>query len=460
MLTGEPEPEPLTIGGRAFAGTMNLTGPLILTVTAKAADTLLAEIVRLMEAAERTASPYVRLADRASRLYAPFVHLLALATLAGWLAAGGGWHMALTASVAVLIITCPCALGLAVPAVQVVAGGYLFGRGVMVKDGGALERLAVADTVVLDKTGTLTEGEPRLVDCPDLTGDEWSLVAALGESSRHPLARALAGAAGQRGHPPVTLESIVELPGEGVSAILHGTPVRLGRREWLGCPDENLRAALSEVWLRIGNRPALRFGFEDALRADAGQTVERLKRAGLDTILLSGDREDAVIAVAGRVGIDQWRAEQRPADKAAFLEELALRGKRVLMVGDGINDAPALATAFVSISPSSAADISQTAADVVFTGNKLAPVALALKVARTAHRLILQNFALAIGYNLIAVPVAVLGYATPLIAAVAMSASSIAVTANALRLRLAMRRRSGRRPLDPTGVRLRAETPA
>jgi Cu2+-exporting ATPase len=423
---------------------MNLTGPLVLTVTAKASDTLLSEIVRLMEAAERSASPYVRLADRASRLYAPFVHLLALATVIGWLAAGAGWHVALTTAIAVLIITCPCALGLAVPAVQVVASGFLLGRGVMLKDGGALERLAAADVAVFDKTGTLTEGEPRLTEAPDIDERAWSIAAGLGQASRHPLARALADAAVDLGHAPAAIDAVAEHPGEGMSGLVGGRAVRLGRREWVGGDAAHHGTFRSEMWLAIGDEPRRRFAFDDALKADARETVAALQVAGLDIVLLSGDRADAVAAVAERAGIAEWHADRRPADKAAFLAALAASGRRVLMVGDGINDAPALAAAFISMSPSSAADISQTAADVVFTGRKLVPIVVALKVARTARRLVLQNFALAVGYNLIAVPIAVLGYATPLIAAIAMSTSSILVTANALRLPLVMRARRAR----------------
>ncbi len=456
MLTGEPEPEVVGVGARVFAGTLNLTGPLVVVVAAVARDTLLAEIVRLTESAEQSGGRYVRLADRASRVYAPAVHLAALATAIGWLLAGAGWHVALTTAVAVLVITCPCALGLAVPAVQVVAGGYLLGRGVMLKDGTALERLADVDTVVFDKTGTLTEGEPRLAAAPEIAPDEWTIATALGQASRHPLARAVARAAESRDVTPALLTEVAEHPGHGMSGSASGTPVRLGRREWVGgTPDD--AAPEAEIWLRIGNTPPHRFAFDDALRADARETVAALRAAGLDVVLLSGDRPAAVAAIAAEVGISEWRGGQHPADKAAFLSALAAAGKRVLMVGDGINDAPALATASVSMSPSEAADISQTAAGVVFTGAKLAPVALAMKVARIARRLTLQNFALAIGYNAVAIPVAVLGHASPIVAAIAMSSSSIVVTANALRLRLAVRDRAARKPASrpvpkPAGV--------
>lgn len=210
MLTGEAEPETALVGGAVFAGTLNLTGPLVVEVTARTEGTLLADIVRLMEAAEHSGSPFVRIADRASRLYAPAVHILAAATFLGWLLLGGGWHQALMACVAVLIITCPCALGLAVPAVQVVASGLLLRRGIMLKDGAALEKLAAVDTVVFDKTGTLTRGEPQLVETPLVDVNGWAIAAALGAVSRHPLAKGLARAAAQRGIAPAQLEDVME----------------------------------------------------------------------------------------------------------------------------------------------------------------------------------------------------------------------------------------------------------
>lgn len=447
MLTGEAEPEPLREGGRAFAGTLNLTGPLTVSVTARSRDTLLAEIVRLMEAAEETSGRYVRLADRISRHYAPFVHIVALATVVGWLLLGAGWHMALTTAVAVLIITCPCALGLAVPAVQVVASGFLLGRGIMVKDGSALERMAEIDTVVFDKTGTLTEGEPRLSRSPAATPAEWAIAATLGGQSRHPLARALAAAAGPVGVVAPALDDVAEHPGDGMEARLGERLVRLGRRDFVGGAEGDAAPGESEIWLRVGDDAALRFGFQDALRSDAAETVAALKARGLRVLLLSGDRPEAVRRVAAATGITDWRAGCRPADKAEALATLAAEGRRVLMVGDGINDAPALAAAFVSMSPASAADISQAAADIVFTGRQLASVATATEVAHLARRIIRQNFVLAIGYNLIAVPVAILGFATPLIAAIAMSTSSVLVTGNALKLPLLMRLAARRRPV-------------
>ena len=450
MLTGESDPEPIAGGGKVFAGALNLTGPLTIRVTARTDSTLLADIVRLMETAERSSNHFVRIADRASRLYAPVVHVLAAATFFGWLAVGGGWHEALMACVAVLIITCPCALGLAVPAVQVVSSGLLLRRGIMLKDGSALEKLAGVDTVVFDKTGTLTRGEPQLVETPLADVRLWGVAAALGGASRHPLARSLASAVAGRGIEPVLLQNIAERAGSGMEGEWNGETVRLGRREWIGATgDYSTCSGRSEIWLRIGKQRPVPFRFEDALRPDAAATVHDLKTLGLKVMLISGDHSKAVASAAKRAGIDVWRAHCLPTDKAGALTSLRAAGKRVLMVGDGINDAPALASADVSMSPATASDISQTAAGLVFTGQRLEPVVTAIKTARAARGTIFENIAMAIAYNALAVPIAITGHATPLIAAIAMSTSSILVTANALRLPLAFRRREANRPVAP-----------
>jgi Cu2+-exporting ATPase len=352
------------------------------------------------------------------------------------------------ACVAVLIITCPCALGLAVPAVQVAASGLLLRRGIMLKDGAALEKLAGVDTVVFDKTGTLTRGEPQLVETPLIDVSVWAIAAALGGASRHPLGRSLAAAATERGIPPASLSNVAERAGSGMEGEWKGEIVRLGRQEWVGDANEETgRSSRSEIWLRIGTARPVPFYFEDTLRSDASATVASLKALGLKVILLSGDHGQAAANAARRAGIDVWRGRCLPTDKAGALISMRAAGRRVLMVGDGINDAPALASADVSMSPASASDISQVAAGLVFTGERLEPVLTALKTARAARRTIFENIALAIAYNFIAVPIAITGHATPLIAAIAMSTSSILVTANALRLPLAFRRREPTRPI-------------
>ncbi|MBZ8132074.1 heavy metal translocating P-type ATPase [Afifella sp. IM 167] len=436
-LTGEPLPERAAEGSSVYAGTLNLTGPMRVKVEKAAADSLLADIIRLMEQAEAGRGRFVGLADRAAALYAPAVHLLAAGTFLFWLFFGLGWHDSVMIAVAVLIITCPCALGLAVPATQIVASGRLLRRGVIVKDGGALERLSQIDTVVFDKTGTLTSGEPVMAGEPEADAADWRFAAALAAKSRHPLARALARAAVSRGIVRAELDDAREEPGSGMEGHAGEARIRLGRREWVAeGAGTGEGGAYSEIWLAHQGRAPVAFRFVDRLRPDAAALVHRLKEMGVGVMLLSGDRKDAVAAAARQLGIEDWQGAMSPAGKVAELQRLKEAGRTPLMVGDGINDAPALATAAVSMSPASGSDITQVAADFVLSSGELLPVADALQTARRAKRIILQNFAIALAYNSIAVPVAVAGLATPLIAAIAMSSSSILVTANALRLSL------------------------
>ena len=432
LITGESLPHAVGPGERVYAGTLNQSAALRLSVSAVGEDTLLAEIVRLMETAEQRKARYVEVAERIARLYAPLVHALALATFLGWLLFSAlAWQDALLIAVAVLIITCPCALGLAVPAVQVLASGRLMRGGILLKSASALERLARVDTVVFDKTGTLTLGRPELIEAPFEDQEAIALAAALAPASKHPLARALCRALPQQ---PATA-GVREVPGFGLAWEGPEGEVRLGSRVWCGAESAEEAAAIGpELWLARPGQPALRFGFADAPRADAAETVTRLKHMGLEVALLSGDRAPVAERIGAGLGIDSVLAEQRPEDKVAALERLAEQGRKVAMVGDGLNDAPALAAALVSISPSSAADISQSAADAVFQGEALAPVAELLSLSRRAERLVRQNFALSFAYNVITVPLAVLGFVTPLIAAISMSASSLLVVGNALRL--------------------------
>ncbi|MBK1698616.1 heavy metal translocating P-type ATPase [Rhodovibrio salinarum] len=435
LLTGETLPHAAQPGSRVYSGTLNLSAPVTVEVTAVGEDTLLSEIVRLMETAEQRRAKYVALADRMARGYAPVVHVLALAAFLGWVILGGlAWQPALLIAVAVLIVTCPCALGLAVPAVQVIASGRLLKRGVLLKSGTALERLAKVDTVVFDKTGTLTLGRPELKET-DVDPLDLRAAAGLAGASTHPLARALSRAAPDM---PV-LDGVREEPGCGLAwADAQGNETRLGKRSWVGADAaaEDDDHDGPELWLTRPGMAPVRFTFDDPLRSDAGEVVRTLQGQGKEVVLLSGDRTPTVEKVAGALGLADWQAECAPAQKVARLEKLVAGGKRVLMVGDGLNDAPALAAASVSLSPASAADISQTAADAVFQGERLAPVLEVLEVARRAGRLVHQNFGLAFAYNAVAVPLAMAGFVTPLIAAVVMSASSLAVTGNSLRLGL------------------------
>lgn len=429
MLTGESAPEAVAPGSTVHAGTVNLSQPLRVRVTAAAGDTVIAGIARLMDEAGQSRSRYVRIADRVSRLYAPVVHTLAFAAFAGWFAIGAGWHQSLVIAIAVLIITCPCAMGLAVPAAQVVATGALLKRGLMVKDGSALERLAEIDVALFDKTGTLTVGEPQ----PDLTALPASakpVALALAQASRHPLSRGLAAALVMEGIAPAPVQEIAEQPGHGMTGWLQAQPVSLERADGDGARLASLLRIGSDSWT---------IPFADRLRPDAAETIARLKAYGIGSCILSGDRPAAVAAVAQVLGLPA-NGGAGPEEKLAQLNALKQAGKRPLMVGDGLNDGPALAAAHASIAPGTASDISQQAADAVFVGEPLMPVALAVEVARATARIVRQNFVFAIGYNVVAVPLALAGLVTPLIAALAMSLSSLVVIANALRLAGAARR--------------------
>ncbi|MBT1159086.1 cadmium-translocating P-type ATPase [Aminobacter anthyllidis] len=430
IVSGESAPVAVESGTDLRAGTLNLTGPLTIEATAAAQDSFLAEMMRLMEAAESGRGGYRRIADRAAALYAPILHLTAFLTFVGWMVAQGNWHQAITIAIAVLIITCPCALGLAVPIVQVAAARRLFENGIMVKDGSAMERLAEVDTVVFDKTGTLTLGVPRLMNANETSAETLALAAAIALHSRHPISRALAEA--QVGKPAKDwrFDSMDEIPGFGLEARLGADTYRLGRAAWA---LDDAASTAGTVLSRNGAALGI-FAFEDRLRADAVEAVSELRNNGLSIDILSGDRPEAVEAVAKALGIGTTSAGVLPSGKVARLETLKAEGRKVLMVGDGLNDAPALAAAHVSIAPASAADIGRSAADFVFLRESLAAIPLALATSREANKLIRQNLVLAIIYNAIAVPIALFGYVTPLVAALAMSLSSVIVIANGLRL--------------------------
>jgi Cu2+-exporting ATPase len=342
----------------------------------------------------------------------------------------GDVHRALTVAIAVLIITCPCALGLAVPMVQVVAARRLFDRGIMIKDGGALERLAGVDAVVFDKTGTLTLGQPQLLNGCEIVPATLALAGAIAAHSRHPYSRALSLAASAGLELP-RLSDVVEHPGLGLEARANGNVYRLGRASWADAtaPTDRDGVALTKDGLLLAT-----FRFDERLRPGAREAVAKLTANGLRVEILSGDQSGRVNAVRAVLDISAI-AQASPTDKAAYVAAMATTGRKVLMVGDGLNDTPALAAAHVSMAPASAADVGRNAADLVFLRDDLQAVPQALSVARDAARLIRQNLVIAVIYNAIAVPVAVFGHVTPLIAAVAMSMSSLLVVGNALRVK-------------------------
>lgn len=420
--TGESVPRPFAAGDVLPAGAVNMGAAFTMVVSAAAQDGSLAAMARLLERAEQAKGRFVAIADRASRFYVPVVHAVAAVTfLAWWGVLDAPWQVALVNAVCVLLITCPCALALAVPAVQVVAVGSLFRRGVLVTSATALERLASADHVVLDKTGTLTEGRPVLIP----QGQDPAVIlraASIARASRHPLAQALVRACPEA---PMA-DGVREVPGQGLAqgAARLGSPSFCG----LGASTDGMMLVL-----RDGDAAPVIFRFADRMRGDAPASVAALAALGLPAELLSGDGEGAVAAIAWQAGITAWRSGADPVAKQARIATLRDEGRHPLMVGDGINDAAALAAAHVSASPAGATDLAQTASDLVLQRDGLLALPTAIRIARRAQAIARQNIGFSLVYNVFAVPMAALGLVTPLIAAVVMASSSLVVVLNALR---------------------------
>ncbi|MGK7864796.1 heavy metal translocating P-type ATPase [Falsiroseomonas sp. E2-1-a4] len=422
--TGESVPRQVPAGEALAAGSVNMGPGFQMRVAAAVRDGSLAALGRLLERAEQGRGRFVSIADRAARYYVPVVHVVAAATFLGWwFGVGVTWQEALVPAVAALIVTCPCGLAIAVPAVQVAAVGALFRRGVLVASPTALERLASADHAVLDKTGTLSEGHPELLPDAARAPETLRLATSLARASRHPLSQALVRACPEA----PALDAVIEVRGFGLQRgdLLLGSAAFCGVAE---APDSGM-----SLYLRQPGEAPILFRFSDRLRADAAEVVAALQAQGLETELLSGDALAAVEEAAVATGIGPWQARATPADKAARIGALRAAGARPLMIGDGINDAAALAMAHVSASPANGTDIAQAASDIVLRGNGLAALPYAIAVARRAQRLALQNISFSLIYNVVAVPAAVLGFVTPLIAALVMASSSIIVILNALR---------------------------
>jgi Cu2+-exporting ATPase len=421
-ITGESLPRGFGAAQPLPAGAINMGAPFTLEVSAPARDGSLAAMARLLESAEQAKGRFVSIADHAARYYVPIAHAIAAATfLLWWVGFGVVWQEALVNAVCVLLITCPCGLAIAVPAVQVVASGALFRRGVLVASATALERLASADHAVLDKTGTLTEGRPVLI--PEGQAPEVLRAAAsMARASRHPLAKALLRACPDAPLAPDT----VEIAGQGLQSGM----VRLGSPSFCGL--DGITDGMVLVYRGADATPVI-FRFADRLREDAPEAVAALKRLGLSVELLSGDGPGAVASAAIAAGIAEWRAGADPHAKAAHIESLKQAGLKPLMVGDGINDAAALAAAYVSASPAGATDLAQTTADIVLQREGLAVLPEAIRIARRAQFLARQNIGFSLTYNVIAVPAAIAGMVNPLIAALVMASSSLIVIGNALR---------------------------
>jgi Cu2+-exporting ATPase len=420
ILTGETAAITAAAGNDLQAGEINLSAPFQMRATAVGADTSLRRMAAMVETAENARNSYTALADRAAALYAPLVHLLALAAFLVWLTISGDVRYSINIAIAVLIITCPCALGLAVPAVSTAAISRLFSKGFLVKHATALERLAEVDQVVFDKTGTLTLPSVALPE--GLGNADRAIIKTLAQASHHPMSKALVKALDYAD--VADLRAIKEVAGDGIEAQAGGKTVRLGRGEWLG-------ADFIGLGYKNGDAPAVVLAASEVVRTGVREALEGLD---MPCEIMTGDAPEPAQKLADELGLPVT-AQARPADKQRRLEQLAAQGHHVLMVGDGLNDTAALASAHASIAPATALEASRTAADIVVLKESFADLPLVLVVARATRLLSKQNFAIAAVYNLIAVPIALAGYATPLAAALAMSVSSITVLLNAQRMR-------------------------
>ena len=456
MLTGESTPLDRFIGGRVLAGSLNYEGAVTCRAESLGEATMLAQITRMAEQAQSSRAPMERLADRASSIFVPIVLVLAALTFVIWLFSTHSLQMALAATVAVLVVACPCAMGLAVPAALTVAVGRGAQMGVLFKGGEALERvarLAPLDAIVLDKTGTLTVGRPVLTAVHPLgknaENDLMRLAAAAEERSNHPLAHAIVDAAKSRGLAWPSADDVQVLPGRGLSAKVEGRDCLLGNealfKEFLiPLPTDVIPPdpGVTRLWMALNNVVASFFDARDALRPDAAEAVAALRRAGLRVLMLTGDSAAAAAPIAKQAGITEIEAGLDPAGKLARIRALQQSGLRVAMVGDGINDAAALAQADAGIAMGTGADLAQEAGDVLLLRARPAAIPAAIDLARSTLRVMRQNLIWAIGYNLLGIPLAAgVLYPSfhillsPWMAAAAMALSSVSVLANSLRLR-------------------------
>ncbi len=457
MLTGESVPVDVGPGSEVVGASINGHGRLVVFVTKVGANTKLSEIVRLLESAQGSKAPVQRLADRVSSIFVPVVMVVALATFLGWLVlANAEPGQALLHAVAVLLIACPCALGLATPAAIMAGTGRAAELGILFKGGEVFETAHAADVVLLDKTGTVTEGAMRLADVVPLGGftadDVLALAAATESGSEHPVARAVVDGARERAVDiPLGTGHTIE-PGAGASATIDGHAVAVGRPERLPADLDEQVDRLSAQGLtafvvrRDGNVIGL-VAVSDRVRPEAATTVDRLRGMGLEVAMVSGDRRTTAEAIASSAGIRRVLAEVYPEGKVDEVASLQAEGHRVVFVGDGINDAPALAQADVGIAVGTGTDVAIEAADVTLLGGGLDGIADAVELARRTYRVIEQNLFWAFAYNVVMIPLAVFGVLTPMWAAGAMAASSVSVVANALRLR---RFRRSSRTLEST----------
>ncbi|MDM4768301.1 heavy metal translocating P-type ATPase [Pelomonas sp. SE-A7] len=454
LISGESLPVAKTVGDRVTGGSVNAEGVLTLKTLAVGTETTLARIIRLVESAQAAKAPIQRIVDRVSAVFVPVVLGLALLTFLAWAAATGNWEQALVNAVAVLVIACPCALGLATPTAIMAGTGVAAQQGVLIKDAQALELAHAVNTVVFDKTGTLTEGRPSLVAVHAVSGltesEVLALSAALQKNSEHPLARAVMDQVRDLRLPVPEARDARALPGRGLEAVVRGQQLTLGSSRLLrelgvdpgvlALDAQRLEAQGSSIsWLmqKTGQGVSLLglLAFGDSIKASSRQAVERLHALGVETVLLTGDTRGSAMVVGQALGIRQIEAEVLPADKAAVVQSLRAAGKTVAMVGDGINDAPALAAADVGIAMATGTDVAMETAGITLMRGDPQLVAASLDISRRTYATIKRGLFWAFIYNLVGIPLAALGLLNPMLAGAAMAFSSVSVVANALLLR-------------------------
>ncbi|MGH9002254.1 MAG: copper-translocating P-type ATPase, partial [Acidimicrobiia bacterium] len=450
MLTGESLPVDKQPGDRVTGASLNTEGVLTVRATAVGADTALARIVRLVEEAQGSKAPVQRLADRISGVFVPAVVVIALATATGWWLVAGDPAAGLEAAVAVLIIACPCALGLATPTAIMVGTGRGAALGILIKGGEVLERSTRVDTVVFDKTGTLTKGLMALTDLipgDGVDGDDLlRRVAAAEDASEHPAGRAVVDFVRDAGLPLAPAQDFRAVPGHGVRAVVDGVMISVGRRRFMTQSELAVPATLelSARRLETEGKTAIFCGWDgqaqgvlavaDTLKDEAPEAVARLAAMGIDVVMITGDNRATAEAIAAQVGITQVLAEVLPEDKVAEVRRLQGEARVVAMVGDGVNDAPALAQADLGIAIGTGTDVAIESSDITLLSADLDGVATAIRLSRRTFRTILQNLGWAFGYNVAAIPLAVAGLLNPVIAGAAMAFSSVSVVTNSLRL--------------------------
>ncbi|ETO16891.1 nitrogen fixation protein FixI (coupling cation pump) [Reticulomyxa filosa] len=425
LITGETTPINVAEGDYVYAGTVNLLVPIKIRITKFGDSTVLGEIIKLIEIAEQGRAKYVMLADRIAGYYTPVVLLLSALTFIGWLIYNYDAINALLNAVAVLIITCPCALGLAVPIVQIIASSRLMERGILLKSQDALEKIANIKTIVFDKTGTLTYGKLKLINSQQIADPTMQLIASLAAKSKHPISIALRA---EYDGDIIDLQ-VDEIKGMGLSAKYKDEKLLLGSKDLCNIDKKLIiEDGVTEIWFKQGEKNPIRLLFSDEIRNEAKLVIDKLK-SKYNIWILSGDKRSVVTRVANGLGIENYTAEIKPQEKYDFVSNL----EYCMMVGDGLNDSAALKKAYVSMSPSSAIDIAQNNADIIYQKD-LFGILETIEVAFKADQLVKQNLSMAILYNIITIPIAILGYINPMFAAIAMSLSSLCVIINSLRL--------------------------